>query len=66
MYKVMQVRMGFSVHYNKMYVSSDISLYIQQKATSANITVFYTYCMYHAVTPLVKKGGCIKCTGLHK
>lgn len=38
----MQTRMEFPVHYNKMYVSdSDKSLYIQQKATSANITILH-------------------------
>lgn len=47
-----------------MYLSAEMSLDIQQKATSAMRTLFTN--MYHTFTPFKKKGGCITCTGLQK
>lgn len=47
-----------------MYLSAEMSLDVQQKATSAMRTLFTD--MYHTLTPFKKKGGCITCTGLQK
>lgn len=47
-----------------MVLSAEMSLDLQQKATSAMQTLF-TH-MYHTFTPFTKKGGCITCTGLQK
>lgn len=47
-----------------MYLSAEMSLDVQQKATSAMQKLFTN--MYHTFTPFKKKGGCITCTGLEK
>lgn len=59
----MQARMDSSVHYiSTMYLSDEMSLDIQRKATSAMETLFTN--VPHVYTPFKKKGGCITCTGL--
>lgn len=47
-----------------MYLSAEMSLGVQQKATSAMQTLFTN--MYHTFTPFNKKGGCITCTRIMK